>query len=294
MAPPTTDTSTPRTVPPTPWLPDPGDVPEDAVDAEIMAATLLSNMQTWAPKAVASGDFMGVADLRRRLGKVTIAIFRRNFSQSANLDAQNASRIADRALGLALHDAQKAGLVRGKRHQSRSAIKVKDVLGNSDRAPMYRLAVPQEEFDEAVRRARASGSLSITAVIAELPTPLTLDQEARRARIDELAEQGWSSRQISKELNIGAGTIRDLARKFNITIHADVVSRNTRLLDPARIVTEAIPTIDGVGAAAQQLDEEDIVKIDPAQAKEWARQLREALIPVLALQRTLRERGRKA
>jgi hypothetical protein len=283
--------------PPIPQMPTANDVPRgSAVDAEIMAATMLAAVQAWAPKALAAGDYRGAGELRRRLGPVAATIYRRKLSATATLDAQQAARIVDRVAGRTVRDGQAAGEIyvrstSGKRNR----IPVADIVGHNDRSGLYRLGeATEEEFQAAIASARASGSLAMETVVGHLGIKdLTPRQQAQRDRIAEMAEQGFTSRQIAAELKIKPMRVSALSRRYGITIHGDSVSRNTRNLDPIRIITETIPIIDGLAHGARQLADDDIARIDPAQAKDWARQLGQALGPVAALQRSLRDRGKE-
>jgi len=284
--------------PPVPQMPSVDDVPRSsAVDAEIMAATVLHTVQAWAPLAMAAGDFRGAGELRRRVGPVAALLYRRKLSQTATLDAQLAARIVDRVAGRTVRQGQAAGTIyirstSGKRNR----IPVGDIIGHNDRSGVYRLGeATEEEFQRAVASARASGSLAMEVLVGHLGiTDLTPNQRAQRDRIAELAERGFTSRQIADDMKIKTARVNVLARRFRIAIPSDSVSRNTRNLDPIRIITETIPIIDGLAHGARQLDADDIARIDPAQAKDWARQLGQALTPVSALHRSLRDRGKEA
>lgn len=283
--------------PPIPPMPTKDDVPRSsAVDAEIMAATMLHDVQAWAPKAVAAGDFRGAGELRRLIGPVAATIYRRKLSLTATLDAQLAARIADRVTGKTVRAGQEAGLIYVRSTSGiKGRIPVADIVGHNDRSGLYRLGdASEEDFQAAVASARASGSLAMETLVGHLGIKdLTPTQQAQRDRIVELSEKGFTSRQIAAELKIKPNRVKGLSRRWGITIPSDSVSNNTRNLDPVRIITGTIPIIDGLAHGAQQLDKDDIARIDPAQAKEWARQLGQALAPVAALQRSLRGRGKE-
>lgn len=283
--------------PPIPAMPTSYDVPRSsAVDAEIMAATMLHDVQAWAPKAIAAGDFRGAGELRRLLGPIASTLYRRKLSLTATLDAQLAARIVDRVAGKTVRAGQEAGLIYVRSTTgSKDRILVGDIVGHNDRSGLYRLGeASEEDFQAAVASARASGSLALEVLVGHLGIKdLTPKQQAQRDRIAEMAEQGFTSRQIAAELKVRSVRVNTLCRRYGVTIPGDSVSRNTRNLDPTRIITETIPIIDGLGHGARQLGNDDIARIDPAQAKEWARQLGQALAPVAALQRSLRDRGKE-
>jgi hypothetical protein len=294
MTPPTTDA--PSTIIPVPELPAPEDVPrESPVDAEIMAATMLDKVRRWAPLAIQAGDFYGAAAVRGKVSPITGSLYRRKLSKTSILDAQEAHRITDRVLAITIRAGQEAGLIRLQGDSRSRKVSVDKLVGGRDRAGIYRYGeVTLEEFEAALRKARAAGSLSQESVVGYLGLgTLTEAQEKQRARIEELASEGYTSRQIGSDLDIAPSRVTALARRYGLVIHGDVVSRRTHRLDPARIISEIIPIVDGAGSSADQLDAGDISKIDPEQAKEWARQLGRALAPVAALQRSLRDRGRE-
>lgn len=292
MAPPTT--KQPSTVP-IPALPTVEDVPRNsAVDAEIMAATLLSTVQKWAPLAIAASDFHGAGEMRRLVSPVATKIMRRQISKTATLDAQYAARIVDRVVGKTIAEGMAAGAIRS-RHSYSGSVGVHEIIGVGDRSGIMRLAAATEsEFLAAIRASRETGSLGLEALVGHLGTEsLTPKQQAQRERILELASEGYTSRQIAGEINVSAHRVAELARRYGVTIAGDAVSRNTRTLDYVRIITEVIPIIDGVASAATQLNPADIAKISPAQAKDWAQQMGKVLAPVAALQRSLRDRGKE-
>lgn len=280
---------------PLPALPDVEDVPRNSVvDVEIMAATLLATVQKWAPRAVAAGDFRGAGELRRRLSPVVMQIYRYNISRSAVLDAQQALRTADRVAGITVRAGQQAGLIRSHGQSKGTRLSVGEILGGNDRSGIYHLAgVTDAEFTAGIARARAAGGLSMESLVGHLGIPLNPTQQAQRDRIAELAARGSTSRQIAAEMQVRPGRVTELAKRYGLTIHGDVMSRNTHVLNPTRIITEIIPIIDGAGSAAEQLDAADITAIPPEQAREWARQLRRVLTPVIRLQRLLADHGKE-
>jgi hypothetical protein len=293
-----TPTTTERP-PPIPPLPDVADVPRDsAVELAATAALILSDVQQWAPAAVAAVDFHGAAELRRSLSPITNMIYRRNLSKTATLDVQYASRIVERTLGQTLRAGQELGLVRTRGGRGNPAAHdVRDIIGTRSLIGIYRLAaVSGDEFETAIEAARATGSLAIEVLLGVLGDDVSLNesQRAQRDRIAQLAAEGRTTKQIAEAIGVKPNRVSALARRYGIPIPADAATRRMRRINPTRIITEAIPTLDGLGVAAQLLAADDYAALDPIQAKEWARQLSDALTPIMHMQRALDARGKES
>jgi len=282
--------------PPLPTIPPLTDVPRDsAVDTVRLAADLLAVVQKWAPDAVAAVDFMGAAELRRHLAPVASTIARRGLSKEAALDAQHAVRLVERVIGLTVRRGQELGLVRPWRQGNHSpGVATRDI--GADVTKAYRLAdVTDAEFDAAVQRGRDRGSLAYDHLVGHLGVEhLTDVQREQRDRIVELAADRYSTRQIAAAMELGPRRLADLARQYGIDIPGDAGLQKTRGIDPIRVITESIPTLDGVGSACKQVDLTDVAALDAAQAKDWAAQMWAALTPIMALRAALRNRGKEA
>ena len=293
-----TEPSTPKRPdpPPLPTIPVLADLPrESAVETVAVAAQILANVQKWAPAAVEAVDFMGAADLRRKLAPIAVTIYRRALSKAAALDAQEALRRVERVSGLTALEGQKLGLVRPQRQGNKApGMSTREIGLDTNKA--YPLAAPtEEEFEAAIQRGRDRGSLAFDNLLGALGEgQLTEVQQAQRDRLAELAADRFSTAQIAEQMDMGARNVAALAKRYGIEILGDAGITRARSIDPIRVITESIPTLDGVGAAAKQVDLADIAGLDPAQAKDWARQMWDALTPTMALRAALRNRGKEA
>lgn len=101
------------------------------------------------------------------------------------------------------------------------------------------------------------------------------EQERRLARLAEMAETGWSSPQIAKELGHTEEYVRRLARDNNITINADrVMGKTRRQVDHDRIASEIVTGLEGLALSLHLLD---IDQVNPRHAAEWATSLNQSL-----------------
>lgn len=106
---------------------------------------------------------------------------------------------------------------------------------------------------------------------------------ARRRLVAEMAGAGLSTRQMVDTLNVGRETIAGIVKDLGIEVRADDVIRKTRHIDPNRVVSETVSTLEGAVFGLTLVDPGDV---DPAQVAAWAESLRSS---IKSLNRFLKE-----
>jgi hypothetical protein len=89
-----------------------------------------------------------------------------------------------------------------------------------------------------------------------------------------MAEEGYSSRQIAKELGLTPEYTRQLARDYDIPIPADKIAGKRRRIDSNRVVNQ---TVLDVASATAGLDLVEFSALDREKLAEWVNSLSESL-----------------
>lgn len=229
-------------------------------------------------------------------------------TRETKMAATETLRRAERALILAIKAGQEKGEI-GKqgeiggwaqkedRREARGLMTIKEATG-IDQPYLQELrpmaAMPEEEFEDAVAKARQDGRLSRASILriaggtvredGWIPHRLDRTQEAyarRRELIRQMAKDGRDSRQMQEVLGTSDLTIRQAARDMGVDIPADQLTARTKRLKAGQIVSTAIDTLEGV---AISLDLADMWSLD----RENIRAQR------MALQRAARRIGARA
>lgn len=244
---------------------------------------------------------------------------REQLGREVRLAAAETLRRAERGLALAIRHGQENGTVvrhGGGRPRTAPATGIAprpvtdfaasdDLSGTGGQPGYYRLAdgVSSEEFEQAVKEARAEGNLSRVNVSRKtgayrdaapqdgewVPAPADRDPAARvqrRKLITEWAGQGFSSRQIAGRLQIRDQSVRKIARDCGIEIGADKAVRGTRHLDSARIARETVQALEGLALGAALVNLSDITA---GQAAEWAESLTDSTRVLNRFARNIKE-----
>jgi len=99
------------------------------------------------------------------------------------------------------------------------------------------------------------------------------DRFARAELIEDLAKQGYSSRQMPAKVGVTEETVRQIARDFEVAIPADRSMRNTRRFDSNRIISTIVDGLDGTRMSIDVIDYE---AVDREQMPRWIDGLRQA------------------
>jgi hypothetical protein len=93
---------------------------------------------------------------------------------------------------------------------------------------------------------------------------------ARRKDISDMAERGFTTRQIAAALPLSEEGVRAIAKKHGISIHADRVAGGTRRHDANRIVEQIVIAAENLTAGVELIALKDI---DRAQLPSWIESL---------------------
>lgn len=107
-------------------------------------------------------------------------------------------------------------------------------------------------------------------------TKRTPPEKPRRERADliaELAAQGYSSRQIARQVDLTDSYVRRVAREQAIEIPADTVMGKTRRHDSTKIAAAIVADLESMYASIELIDYDDL---DQAQVGHWVNSLDES------------------
>ena len=135
--------------------------------------------------------------------------------------------------------------------------------------------VTEEEFEEVLTEAREEGSVSRANIVRKVKDQQSGQTRKQRADlIADLAQQGYSSRQMPAKVGITEQAIKLIARDFDIDIHADRVIGKSRRIDSNRVLSNVAETVETAAYSLQQIDPLDL---DQEAAQEWVDSLTESI-----------------
>jgi ParB-like chromosome segregation protein Spo0J len=108
----------------------------------------------------------------------------------------------------------------------------------------------------------------------------------RERRLAEMAEAGYTSRQIAKELDVGLSSVGTIASRIGVTIHADKAVGRTRTHDATQILNETVSTLEAV---AMSLSLIDIAELNGQQIHHWITSLTASLRSINRFAKQLKE-----
>lgn len=132
-----------------------------------------------------------------------------------------------------------------------------------------------EEFDEALAKAKGEGNLSRANVVRKIKSeagPTTRDQRADL--IANLADQGYSSRQMATKVGVRDDRVREIARDYSIDIPADRIIGRSRRVDSTDVVRNIVIGYENALAGDSAINWSDV---DPSEAEEWVSSLTESI-----------------
>jgi len=269
-------------------------VPVDP-SSEASVITLLERAATWLAEAVHRGDANDVALVKAQVATAAEATKQLGLSKEIQLDAQEMVRRAEYALGKAIRRGQAEGTVlargqggsgEGLRNGGTKPSNFKDLVKPSDLFvsatdwhQTYAVSdgVEPWEFDAALHEAKAEGNLSRANVVRKVKgdtNPAGLTRQQRADLIADLAEQGYSSRQMPKRVGVTEETVRLIAREFSIEIPADRIVGRSRRIDSTHIVESTVTGLENTVTALAFID---WTEVDPSQQDEWATSLTDSI-----------------
>lgn len=274
-------------------------VPVDPSNAAAVS-DYLSKARDWLATAVEMTGPEQIAAAKAEIATAAEATKQLGLSKEIQLDAQEMVRRAEYALGKAIRKGQEEGTVRvrgqrsgtfnrwnGETVDNRNSTKASptdfasdtELNGNATTGQagiMHLAEAAPEQLDAALDEAKAEGNLSRANVVRKVRgqggTVITRDQRADM--ICDLANQGYSSRQMPPKVGIAEGTIRLIARDYGIDIPADRVIGRTRRINSTDVVSKTVTALEGLVMGVELIAYDEI---DPAEASQWAASLTESL-----------------
>jgi hypothetical protein len=297
------------------------DVIERSADPAGFVVAACERAKAWLREALEHGEIERIAEIKSQAEAVRVYTAQKQLGKDAQLSAAEIVRRAERGIGLAIRRGQEHGKIRRRgqgggqppgaerprtdKTMSSPADFASDSELRGNGAGIYHLAdgVSDEEFEDALGQAKADQDLSRANVVRKIrqrratppgpggwfpgPAGQPLQAAARRRElIGQFAASGMSSRQIGERLAIGDDRIRQIARKHDITIPADVVLGRSRRLDSNRIARETAHALEGLAMAAALADPS---AIDPAEATEWAASMTRSIRALSKFARQMKE-----
>lgn len=265
-------------------------------------------------------EMTGPAEVARLKAQVVMAeTYSRelNLSKDIREQATEMVRRAEYALGRALRKGQEEGTIRtvGQRAPQSPYIRVRhgqeeavqagsevpttclpgikdiapDFYANGSELPAMAKATPTE-FEEALAEAKAEGNLSRANVVRKVKgqaDPVHKSRAAKADLLEELAQQGYSSRQMCKALGFSRDdAVRELAREYDIDIPADKSVTRTRRINSTSLVENTATALEGLVMGVELIDYK---AVDPEVASQWVDSLTESMRALNRFVRQLKE-----
>jgi len=278
-----------------------GEMDKADITAEMVTAALIES-RSWIAVAMQGTDPTPIAEFKAWAATVEEATKQKKLGRDIELDAAEMVRRAERGIGVAIRNGQKAGEIASRDsgdfgpkadyqrdgemvHVDRDApgtpISPKDFASKSELSSthggIYDMTdgVSDEQFEEAVVEAKAEGDLRRANVVRKVKGKASgMTRKQRADRVAELAESGHSSRQIAKKIGLGENAVSDIIRDFHIDVPANKTVANTRRPDTNRIAQETVNTLAGLAMGVELIDESEL---DPQEAPHWDASLTESI-----------------
>jgi hypothetical protein len=136
-------------------------------------------------------------------------------------------------------------------------------------------AETQEEFVAAVRAGEDATKASLKTAAKVVETPRRRPTGTRDGRADlirELAEQGYTSRQMAEPVGVLEERVREIARSYDIDIPGDRSTRHTKRPESTRIAGTTVTALEGLAMGVELIDY-DALERDPG----WADSLTQSM-----------------
>jgi hypothetical protein len=271
-------------------------------------------------EALENGEIDRVAEIRHLAEAVRALAAQKSPGKDVQLAAAELVRRAERGIGVAIRRGQEEGTIRGRfegklmrRPGSTEPLRsprefgtLYEMSGAKDGQPgIYALTdgVTDEDFEAAVKEARAEGNLSRANVARKareraasspgsgddwIPVPGRHPGASaqRRSLIRKWAAQGYSSHQMGGLLSMSGDGVRKIAVAAGIAIAADKATANSRHLDSARIVRETVHSLEGL---VMGIELADVASLNRVEAAEWAASLTTSVRALNRFARQLKE-----
>lgn len=291
---------------------------DQAADPTEFVVLACERAKTWLAQALEQGDIGQIVEMKAQADAIRVYTAQREIGRDAELAACEIVRRAERGIGLAIRKGQAEGTIRKKGNTvyRPGAQDVGDPstlpAGPSDLTGMDRAdltvgpyavtdGVPDEVFEEAIAEAKAEGKLTRANVVRKVKAkrpdgdPMDRLREAtarqdptrgavRVAKAKEMAVAGHTSRQIAETL--GIEDMAGFKRRHGIDVPADRAVGKTRRIDPNRVVSETVITLEGL---AMGLDHVDPTDLDADQIEAWHSSMFDALTRINRFRKAMKE-----
>lgn len=277
----------------------------DPQTREIAVTRMLGEARSWLAHSVEATEPVEVANFKAYIATVAESTKQLNLSKEIQLDATEMIRRAERALGLAIRKGQDEGTVATTSVARRQATLIRDQKADSNLIPTVRDVAPDfynngmeigrladnftdDEFEEAVSRAKEEGNVSRANVLRKGEEVKTgAEHRAEKwERVEALATEGHTSRQIASLIGANPEALRAAARERGIAIPADRARGKVRRLDSDRILSGVAESLSAATFSLQQIDPLDL---DQETAHEQVDSLTESLTALRRAVRTIKE-----
>jgi hypothetical protein len=113
--------------------------------------------------------------------------------------------------------------------------------------------------------------------------------EARVAKATEMAEAGYTSRQIAESIGIDADGFTAFKKRHGVTVPADAIVGKTHRHDSDRMVSESVDSLEGVAMTLDLVGHPADAGLDPDQIAGWATSLTASLTALTRFNKQLKE-----
>lgn len=279
---------------------------------ELAVTMMLDQGKQWLVRALeATNPAREVSDFKAFVATVAEAAKQKKLSEGIQLDAVEMVRRSERALGVAIRKGQEVGEI--ERHdeaRSRAGRTARgtyqdadDILMKSkptEYARQWELSssnggiydmtdgVSDEDFEDVVTEAKAEGNLSRSNVVRKIKSLPTFSevQAEKWDRIADLANQGYTSHQIAREVGMTRDGVAAGAKKYNIVFPADQIVGKTKRIDPTDVLERIVASLEADVSALELVRFEDIA---PDHASELLERLVEPMRALNRMKKQLKE-----
>ena len=271
---------------------------------ELAVTMMLDQGKQWLVRALeATNPAREVSDFKAFVATVAEAAKQKKLSEGIQLDAVEMVRRSERALGVAVRKGQEAGEIARQQDGGRPKT-------SSERDEVFRKASPasffngsgqlahetyvmtddvtDEQFDAVITEAKAEGNLSRSNVVRKVKNLPTFSeaQAEKWDRIADLANQGYTSHQIAREVGMTRDGVAAGAKKYNIVFPADQIVGKTKRIDPTDVLERIVASLEADVSALELVRFEDIA---PDHASELLERLAEPMRALNRMKKQLKE-----
>jgi hypothetical protein len=278
-------------------LPESNALVSIAEDPGAVVVAALAQAKEWLARATTT-DLPELVEAKARAEAIRCYVIQKELGQEAELSAAEIVRRAERRIGELVREGQSAGQIRRRGDGGGDPRFVDPAVKASRMSPKEYLPDPNEAraayemadgispdlFEEAVEEAKAEKNLSRANVVRKVRSAKArkaADDRAKQPRAERieqirgLASEGRSSEQIAVLIGVGVDHVRRLVAEEGISVPADEAIGRARRIDPNRIVSEAVMTLEALASALELVDFDGL---DQDQVGEWAGSLRRSLL----------------